>query len=83
MNLTFWIRRPVMLALAPVALLLAIPAPPFSPLAGSKCDTDNGGLVLPEDFCATLVASQLGPVRQLAVRSNGDLYAALSGKPGD
>jgi glucose/arabinose dehydrogenase len=39
--------------------------------------------VLPEGFCATLVASQLGPVRQLAVRPNGDLYAALSGKPGD
>ncbi|HET6778320.1 MAG TPA: PQQ-dependent sugar dehydrogenase [Gemmatimonadales bacterium] len=83
MNLTFWIRRPVTLALAPLALLLAIPATPFSPLAGSKCDTDNGGLVLPEDFCATIVASQLGPVRQLAVRGNGDLYAALSGKPGD
>ena len=83
MNLTFWIRRPVTLALAPLALLLAIPAPPFFPLAGAKCDTDNGGLVLPEDFCATLVASQLGPVRQLAVRGNGDLYAALSGKPGD
>ena len=27
--------------------------------------------------------SQLGPVRQLAVAPNGDLYAALSGKPGD
>ena len=48
-----------------------------------RCDADNGGLVLPEGFCATLVASQLGPVRQLAVAPNGDLYAALSGKPGD
>ena len=59
------------------------PVSPVSPLASSQCDTDNGGLVLPEGFCATLVASQLGPVRQLAVRPNGDLYAALSGKPGD
>jgi glucose/arabinose dehydrogenase len=49
----------------------------------SGCDTDNGGLVLPEGFCATVVASQLGPVRQLAVAPNGDLYAALSGKAGD
>jgi glucose/arabinose dehydrogenase len=47
------------------------------------CDPDNGGLVLPEGFCATVVASGLGPVRQLAVAPNGDLYAALSGKPGD
>jgi glucose/arabinose dehydrogenase len=39
--------------------------------------------VLPEGFCATVVASQLGPVRHLAVAPNGDLYAALSGKSGD
>ena len=83
MNLIFSIRRPVTLVLAPLALLVAIPLSPVSPRASSRCDTDNGGLVLPEGFCATLVASQLGPVRQLAVRPNGDLYAALSGKPGD
>jgi len=80
MNPTFSIRRPAMLALAPLVLLATTR---ISPLASTKCDTDNGGLVLPEGFCATLVASQLGPVRQLAVRPNGDLYAALSGKPGD
>jgi glucose/arabinose dehydrogenase len=80
MNPTFSICRPAMLALAPLVLLVATRV---SPLASPKCDTDNGGLVLPEGFCATLVASQLGPVRQLAVRPNGDLYAALSGKPGD
>ncbi|HEV8453403.1 MAG TPA: PQQ-dependent sugar dehydrogenase [Gemmatimonadales bacterium] len=39
--------------------------------------------MLPEGFCATVVASQLGPVRHLAVAPNGDLYAALSGKSGD
>jgi len=38
---------------------------------------------LPEGLCATVVAGDLGPVRQLAVAPNGDLYAALSGKPGD
>jgi glucose/arabinose dehydrogenase len=42
------------------------------------CDDDNGGLVLPEGFCATVVASGLGPVRQLAVAPNGDLYAAIA-----
>ena len=58
------ILRPAALALAPLALLLGMR---ISPLADPKCDPDNGGLVLPEGFCATVVASQLGPVRQLAV----------------
>jgi glucose/arabinose dehydrogenase len=75
-----WILRPAALVLSSLALTLGMA---FSPLTGSKCDPDNGGLVLPEGFCATVVASQLGPVRQLTVAPNGDLYAALSGKPGD
>jgi len=72
--------RPAALALTAFALLLGMRN---SPPIGSKCDLDNGGLVLPEGFCATVVASQLGPVRQLVVAPNGDVYAALSGKPGD
>jgi glucose/arabinose dehydrogenase len=80
MNLKLSIPRPYTLVLVPLVLLSAMAV---SPLEQSKCDSDNGGLVLPDGFCATLVASQLGPVRQLAVRPNGDLYAALSGKPGD
>jgi len=80
MNFSHVLPRPVTLALAPLALLLGSPP---SPLTNSKCDADNGGLVVPEGFCATLVAGNLGPVRQLTVAPNGDLYAALSGKPGD
>ena len=80
MNLTLLFCRPAALALVPLILL---PGTRASPLENSRCDTDNGGLVLPEGFCAALVASQLGPVRQLAVTSHGVLYAALSGKPGD
>ncbi len=80
MNLTLSIRQPATLVLLPLVLLSAMAV---SPLEHSKCDSDNGGLVLPAGFCATLVASQLGPVRQLSVRPNGDLYVALSGKPGD
>ncbi|MEO8088945.1 MAG: PQQ-dependent sugar dehydrogenase [Gemmatimonadales bacterium] len=71
---------PAALAAAALTLLLGMG---ISPLADSKCDPDNGGLVLPDGFCATVVASDLGPVRQLAVAPNGDLYAALSGKPAD
>ncbi len=51
--------------------------------AGTACEADNGGLVVPSGFCAVTVASNLGPVRQMVVGPTGDLYAALSGKTGD
>jgi glucose/arabinose dehydrogenase len=74
------LRRAATFALAPLALgLTSHSLPPANP----DCDADNGGLLLPEGFCAAVVASGLGPVRQLAVAPNGNLYAALSGKPGD
>jgi glucose/arabinose dehydrogenase len=80
MTRTRSILRPLPLLLSAIALLSGMR---LFPLTIPACDGDNGGLVLPPGFCATVVASQLGPVRQLAVASNGDLYAALSGKPGD
>ena len=78
MTQTHWMLRFVAVALSPVILGLSAARE-----AKPRCDPDNGGLVLPEGFCATLVARDLGPVRQLALAPNGDLYAALSGKPGD
>ena len=65
-------------------LLLGVAAAPA--VAGAQqaaCDPDNGGLVVPSGFCAVTVARDLGPVRQIVVAPNGDLYAALSGKTGD
>lgn len=41
------------------------------------CDDGNGGIALPEGFCAFVVADSLGPARHLAVRENGDIYVAL------
>ena len=42
------------------------------------CDVDNGGLVLPDGFCAIVVLDSLaGNVRHLTVRDNGDVYVAL------
>lgn len=38
---------------------------------------DNGGLQLPEGFQALVVADNVGRARRLAVRDNGDIYAAL------
>jgi glucose/arabinose dehydrogenase len=55
------------------ALLLPVPQA-FDP----ACTPGNGGLTLPEGFCAMVVASDVGQVRQLAVAPGGELYAAVS-----
>jgi len=41
------------------------------------CDEDNGGITLPNGFCALVVANSVGSARHLAVRENGDVYVAL------
>ncbi|HKW42484.1 MAG TPA: PQQ-dependent sugar dehydrogenase [Gemmatimonadales bacterium] len=46
------------------------------------CDTDNGGITLPEGFCAVVVADTVGPARHLAVAANGDVFVALEGRRG-
>jgi glucose/arabinose dehydrogenase len=38
------------------------------------CDSDNGGITLPDGFCASVVAESLGPSRHIAVAPNGDVY---------
>lgn len=45
--------------------------------ASIACAPDNDGLVLPEGFCAVVVADTLGRARHLTVRGNGDIYVAL------
>jgi glucose/arabinose dehydrogenase len=46
------------------------------------CDPDSGGLVLPAGSCATVFASDIGPVRQLTTGPDGTVYAAISGGSG-
>ena len=46
------------------------------------CDPDNGGIKLPEGFCALVVAERPRPARHLAVAPNGDLYVALRAAAG-
>ncbi|HJU67983.1 MAG TPA: PQQ-dependent sugar dehydrogenase [Gemmatimonadaceae bacterium] len=41
------------------------------------CDASNGGITLPEGFCALVVADSLGPARHIALAPNGDLFVAL------
>jgi glucose/arabinose dehydrogenase len=48
------------------------------PSAGSSvCAEDNGGLVLPPGFCATVFAGELGRARHLAVTPTGDVFVAI------
>ncbi len=63
---------------APVALVAALLFPLGTrPAAPPDTCTRTSGLVLPEGFCAVLLATHLGPVRQIAVTPSGDVYAAL------
>ncbi len=47
---------------------------PTQSSVGIVCDPDNGGLTLPEGFCASLVADGIGQARHIAVAPNGDVY---------
>lgn len=46
------------------------------------CAPDNGGISLPDGFCAVVFADNLGRGRHLAVRDNGDVYLAIRGGDG-
>ncbi len=61
------------------ALAGASPPPQSIPSGGpaTQCSPDNGGLDLPPGFCATIFAEEVGRIRHIAVRDNGDLYARL------
>ncbi|OLB59128.1 MAG: sorbosone dehydrogenase [Gemmatimonadetes bacterium 13_2_20CM_2_69_23] len=54
------------------ALQSAYPANRLPP-----CDPDNGGITLPDGFCAVVLADQVGRARHLAVAPNGDVFVAL------
>ena len=47
------------------------------------CDPDNGGLTLPDGFCAFVVADNLGRARHLDVAENGDIYVHDRGSRGE
>ncbi len=42
-----------------------------------ECDADNGGIQLPDGFCALVVADALGAARHLDVAPNGDIFVAI------
>src|SRR5687768_2159732 len=44
----------------------------------NQCDADNGGLTLPQGFCAKVIADVAAPARHVAVAPNGDIYTVLA-----
>lgn len=70
-------------ALIPVSATTFAQSRPINPPAPPAvvCDADNGGLVLPNGFCALVVAKGVGKARHMAVRPNGDLYVAIDNDP--
>jgi glucose/arabinose dehydrogenase len=54
--------------------------------AAGQCDPGNGGLSLPEGFCAMVVSEDAAPgearLRHLAVEPDGDIYVAVQGARG-
>lgn len=61
------------------AALPACEAPRAAPTL-PECDPDDGSLVLPEGFCALVVADSLGPGRHIEVTPNGDVLVALENR---
>jgi glucose/arabinose dehydrogenase len=73
------IRFAVACAVAATAATFALTV---SGASTPTCDADNGGIKLPQGFCALVVADGLGTARHIAVAPNGDIYVALEGRGG-
>jgi len=50
--------------------------PPKPEQSQIKCDPDNGGLILPDGFCALIVADHISFLRHITVTRNGDIYGS-------
>lgn len=72
-------RTWILLVLLPFAALASRErtAEPPSPSQSVECAAEDGRITLPEGFCATVFADDLGRVRHLAIAENGDVYVAM------
>jgi glucose/arabinose dehydrogenase len=73
-------KRLFFVALSPAALMILIST--AGRAAAPACDADNGGLKLPQGFCAAVVADNVGAARHLAVAPNGDLFVSIRARSG-
>lgn len=63
-------------------LTLSACEPQETVAAQQPCDPDNGGLTLPDGFCAVVVTPGEGPSRHVEVAPNGDVILAMSNSRG-
>ena len=81
------LRLPTALLVVSLAVGCSAEPPPTESERPSStlpaCDPDDGGLVLPEGFCAVIVADNLGSPRLIDVAANGDIYVHDRGARGD
>jgi glucose/arabinose dehydrogenase len=47
----------------------------------APCAADNGGIALPDGFCAAVVARGIGRARHMTVTPSGDLFVAIAPSP--
>jgi len=69
-------------ALALLFPLLASCGPDRAAVAQDPCPPGNGGLTLPDGFCAQVVVDSAGPSRHLDVAPDGRIFLALSNRRG-
>jgi len=82
MNREPWRHTRLTTALSTLVVALGACGPQPGPAAQTDCDPDNGGLTLPEGFCAVMVIDSVGGARHLEVAANGDVFLALNNSRG-
>jgi glucose/arabinose dehydrogenase len=73
-------RRPAIIGITAILSLLAggqMISQNKVAAALPDCAPDNGGITLPQGFCALVAADNLGVGRHMAVAANGDLFVAI------
>ena len=80
--LTLFLFMPLVVAACSDPGAVDDPADSSTATAEIVCAPDNGGITLPEGFCATLVVDSLGPARHIAVAPNGDVYVKTRSEEG-
>lgn len=75
--------RLTLLLIGGVAFAGCVPAPNPAVADLYSCDPDNGGLTLPEGFCAFVIIDSLGYARHLTIDEEGDVYVAMRARGED
>jgi len=75
------LRRAVIASVVAVGAAVGITG--WMRAAPPACDADNGGIRLPQGFCAVVAADAVGTARHVTVAANGDVYVAIQGRGGD